>query len=176
MNGNSHIMLGRSAPDIVNVLVEIPKGSSNKYEYDQEMGVIKLDRVLHSPVFYPGDYGFIPQTLGEDGDPLDIVIITDSPTFPGCLVEARPLATLEMSDEKGNDEKIIAVPTRNPHFNRVQKLEDLEPHILKAVKHFFDQYKILEEKEVIVKGYLGIEETHKLILDAHQRFTQQKNA
>lgn len=147
------VPIGDKAPEIFNAVIEIPKGSTNKYEIDKKTGLLKLDRVLHSPIFYPFDYGFIPQTHGRDGDHLDVLIMLSHPTFPGCIVEARAIGVLLMRDEKGEDEKIFAVATRDPRFNNRQSIRDLNKHTLKEVDHFFTVYKALEEKSVKVLGW-----------------------
>jgi len=145
------------------VFVEIPKGSNNKYEYDKSKGVFRLDRVLFSPVYYPADYGYIPDTLADDGDPLDAMVITTFPTFPGCLITARIIGMFIMEDEKGRDEKVLGVPVSDPRFEDVQTLDDLDNHRLKEIAHFFSVYKNLEAKEVIVKGWAGIDAAVKVI-------------
>jgi len=165
-----NISIGDKYPEIVNVLIEIEKGGHNKYEYDDDLELIKLDRVLHSPLFFPADYGFIPKTTAEDGDHSDILVITDSPTFPGCLVEARIIGVMGMSDENGIDQKIIAVPNQNPHYQHVNDIKDLEPHILKEIAHFFNQYKMLENKDVEVGEWESKEKAIELIKKAHQAF------
>lgn len=147
------LLIGSKSPEIVNAFIEIPKGTYNKYEFDKSMEVIKLDRVLHSPFFYPVDYGFIPQTKAEDGDDLDIMVLTDSPTFPGCLLEVVPVGILNMTDDKGPDSKILAVPLKNPHYQNIKDLKDIEPSILNEIQHFFEQYKKLENKTVTVHGW-----------------------
>jgi inorganic pyrophosphatase len=144
--------------DFIEVMVEIPKGSRNKYEYDHERHVMRLDRRLFSATVYPADYGFVPDTLGEDGDPLDALVLLDDPTFPGCLVRAHPVGVFWMSDEKGPDAKIICVPVDDPRAGRVQDLADLPSHLLKEIEHFFDVYKMLEPgKESSTRGYEGRE-------------------
>ena len=140
-----NIPLHESYPEKLNVVVEIPKGSSNKYEVNED-GIIALDRVLHSPFFYPADYGFVPGTLADDGDAVDVLIVTDSPVFPGCLVEARPIGILYMEDDKGKDEKVIAVQTKNPRYSHIKDIADLGEHIVKEFDHFFSEYKKLEGK------------------------------
>lgn len=145
--------VGPNPPKLVNVIVEIPQGSTNKYEFDKELGVIRLDRVLYSPLFYPFDYGFIPQTLYMDGDPIDALVISSHPTFPGCLIEAIPIAVLSMRDDKGQDEKILCVSARDPRYNTWTCLSDLSEHVQKEVTHFFEVYKKLEEKSVEVLGW-----------------------
>ncbi|NLO90277.1 MAG: inorganic diphosphatase [Clostridia bacterium] len=153
----------------IEVFVEIPRGSNNKYEFDKEKGLFRLDRVLYSPVFYPADYGFIPDTLADDGDPLDAMVMTTFPTFPGCLIKARIIGMFIMEDEKGKDEKILGVPVHDPRFDNIKSLEDLEQHILKEFEHFFSVYKNLEGKEVIVRGWADKEEAMKTIEKAKQK-------
>jgi inorganic pyrophosphatase len=140
-------------PDVVEVVVEIPRGSRNKYEYDMQAGVFRLDRVLSSAVFYNFDYGYITDTLSEDGDPTDALLLIDEPTFPGCHVFARPVGCLEMSDEKGADFKILCVAVGDPHQAHVSKLSDIRPHRLVEIEHFFQTYKLLEDKTVDVIGW-----------------------
>ena len=144
------VPIGEEAPHVFNTIIEIPKGSTNKYEVDQKTGVIKLDRVLYSPLFYPFDYGYIPQTLYIDGDPLDVLVLVTHPTFPGCVVEAKAIGVLEMADEKGADEKILCVSTRDPRFNQRRSLNDLQDHTKREIIHFFEIYKALEDKSVEV--------------------------
>ncbi len=134
----------------VDAVIEIPMGSRNKYEIDEASGRMRLDRVLHSSVHYPTDYGFIPETLSDDGDRLDILVLTYSPTFPGCVLEARPIGGLSMVDEKGGDFKILAVPVGDPRFAATRSLDDLEQHWLLEIETFFKTYKLLEPKETEV--------------------------
>ncbi len=165
------LSIGKDWPNKINVLIEIPKGSSNKYEYDLTFDVIKLDRVLHSPFFYPVDYGFIPQTASKDGDALDAMVLTDSPVLPGILVSARPIGLLLMKDEEGTDHKILAVPSENPRYQEYQDLKDVPKHILKEIGHFFSEYKRLEGgKWAKVEGWKSKKEALKLITKAHQQF------
>lgn len=147
------VPIGPEAPNVVNTVIEIPRGSTNKYEVDPETGLIRLDRVLYSPLFYPFDYGFVPQTKYLDGDPIDTLVLLLHPTFPGCIVEAKPIGVLHMRDEKGPDEKLICVATKDPRFNPRRSLADLNPHSKKEIIHFFEVYKSLEEKEVDVEGW-----------------------
>lgn len=146
---------GPRAPEVVNAVIEVPKGSMNKFEYDVLIEAFRLDRVLYSSVHYPGDYGFIPSTLAEDGDPEDVLVLIDQPTFTGCILEVRPLGMLRMADEMGSDTKIIAVPTGDPRFGRYRELSELRPHVLKEVEHFFKIYKELEGKHTEVGGWFG---------------------
>jgi len=139
----------------VPAVVEIPQGSRNKYEYDHKTGRIVLDRVLFSSVHYPADYGFIPDTLADDGDPVDALVVTNEPTFPGCLVRARPIGLLNMRDEKGPDQKVLAVPIGDPRFDEVRDLNDLASHWLQEIENFFQTYKMLEDKFTEVVGWEG---------------------
>lgn len=160
---------GPSPPKVVHAIVEIHQGGRNKYEYDPKLEIFRLDRVLYSSVHYPGDYGFIPGTLAEDGDPLDILVMTTEPTFTGCLLETRPVGLFHMRDEKGKDEKVLAVPVLDPRFNQIFELEDVAPHFLPEVDHFFKIYKDLEGKKVEVLGWDGREAAEKSILLAIER-------
>jgi inorganic pyrophosphatase len=144
-------------------IVEIPRGSRNKYEVDHETGAIRLDRVLFSSVHYPTDYGFIPGTKSADGDPLDVLIIIEEPTFPGCHIEIRPIGVLRMRDEKGVDEKILAVPVSDPKFDEIQDISDLSKQWLAEIENFFNTYKMLERKESSVEGWRGGEEARAII-------------
>lgn len=155
-----------SDPDTINVIVEIPKGSMNKYEIDKKTGLIKLDRVLVSAVHYPGDYGIVPQTLGGDGDPLDVLLLVTYPTFPGALVEAAPVGVLHTIDNGDVDDKIIAVPVHDVRFEKVRNIGDVNKAALDEISNFFATYKLLEGKEVEVAGYGGLNEAQKIIVDA----------
>ena len=161
---------GNDIPNTVNAVIEIPKGSSNKYEYDKEMNVFILDRTLYSPVHYPGAYGFIPRTLSEDGDPLDVVVIVEGDTFPGCLIEVRPLGVLVMRDDKGLDHKILAVPTKDPRMRDVHGLQHLPSHYLAEVDYFFNIYKDLEGKKSDTYGWEDRLVAHKVINECVQRY------
>src|SRR5438552_3963986 len=147
------IGIGPNAPHVFNTIIEIPKGSTNKYEIDKTTGLIKLDRVLYSPLFYPFDYGYIPETHYLDGDPIDVLVLLLHPTFPGCIVEAKAIGVLEMRDDKGPDEKILCVSTKDPRYNSRKSINDLNEHTLKEIIHFFEVYKQLEEKSVEVIGW-----------------------
>ena len=153
-------------------MVEIPKGSRNKYEYDKEHNVIKFDRMLFSAVHYPSDYGFIPETLAEDGDPLDALVLVWEPTFPGCMIETKPIGLFKMWDEKGPDAKILCVPVNDPMWNHIKKLEDVAPHLLKEIEHFFKIYKDLEGKKTGVEGWRGLDAAFKVILESQQKYQQ----
>jgi inorganic pyrophosphatase len=141
--------------DEMNVIVEIPKFSKNKYEIDKKTGLIALDRVMHTAQDYPFDYGFVPQTLFDDGDALDVVLITTYPLLPGILVKARPVAIMEMTDGGDRDDKIVAVPVDDPRMNDIKDLADLNPHFKKEMSHFFETYKKIQNKEVSVGAWHG---------------------
>jgi inorganic pyrophosphatase len=157
---------GPSVPDVLTAVIEIPRHSRNKYEIDKETGMFRLDRVLHSAVHYPGDYGFIPQTLGDDGDPLDIVLMMTAPVFPGCLVEVRPVGIFHLVDRGDSDEKIIAVPTRDPFTEEIRDIKDLRSHALLELEHFFQVYKDLEQVRVETRGFDNAKAAKKVILKA----------
>ena len=144
---------GPRAPDTVNVFVESPKGSQNKYEYAHELHILRLDRVLFSPLHYPGDYGFIPGTMAEDGDPLDALVMVSFPTYPGTLIEARPIAVLDMVDGGKPDAKILCVPVHDIRFAEDKDMGDLPKPILDEIAHFFTVYKHLEGKVVEIRGW-----------------------
>jgi inorganic pyrophosphatase len=154
------------------VFVEIPKGSRNKYEYDPELGRIKYDRMLFSSVHYPSDYGFILDTLAEDGDPLDAMVLITEPTFPGCIIEVKPVGLFKMWDEKGPDEKILGVPLYDPLWNFIEKLEDVPPHLLLEIEHFFQVYKELEKKKTGVEGWENVDRAWEVIEEARKRYQE----
>ncbi len=156
------------------VLIEIPKGTRNKYEYDKELKLMRFDRMLFSAVHYPSDYGFILDTLGDDGDPLDAMILLTEPTFPGCLIEVKPIGLFKMWDEKGRDEKILCVPVTDPHWNNLNQLEDVTPHLLTEIEHFFAMYKELEMKKVAIDGWADRSTALKVIKRAQEKFAENK--
>ncbi len=156
------VKLDPKAPQVVDAVVEIPKLSRNKYEYDKESEVFRLDRVLHSPLHYPVDYGFIPQTYEGDGDPVDIMIFGDEPSFQGSVLKVRPIGLLRMLDEGCPDDKILAVPVGNPRFNEVRKLKNMPVHLMKEL-HFFSIYKELEGKETKVLEWRSAGEAREVI-------------
>jgi inorganic pyrophosphatase len=162
--------VGSRAPEIVNAVVEIPGGQANKYEYDEELRVFRLDRPLYASVHYPGDYGFIPSTRSDDGDPLDVLILLQNPTFPGCIIEIRPIGILKMRDQTIWDEKILAVASSSPVHKRVLNHTDLDQHVLREIEHFYTVYKQLEGKHTEVQGWHGAAHAQKIIRDAQQRF------
>jgi inorganic pyrophosphatase len=149
--------------------VEIPKGSRNKYEWDDELQAVKLDRFLFSSMVYPTDYGFIPDTLGRDDDPLDVMVIVSEPTFPGCRIEVKPIGLFRMRDEHGVDDKVLAVPLSDPAWNTLETLDDVSAQLREEIQHFFSVYKDLERKTVEVDGWYSREEALEEIADARRR-------
>ena len=146
--------------------VEIPKGSRNKYEWDEELKAIKLDRFLFSSVVYPTDYGYLLDTWGQDDDPLDAMVCVSEPTFPGCVIPVKPIALFKMHDEKGEDDKIVCVPLKDPGWNEAETLDDIPKALQREITHFFSIYKELEEKKVDVEGWRSKEEALEVIADA----------
>lgn len=146
-------MTSKKQSTTFDVLIEIPKGSRNKYEYDFTLKKIRFDRLLFSSMMYPADYGFIPETLALDGDPLDVLVLGTEPTFPMCVMEVKPIGVFHMADEKGNDEKLICVPVSDPIWNCMNDLSDINAHQIKEIEHFFKVYKDLEKKIVDVEGW-----------------------
>jgi inorganic pyrophosphatase len=172
---------GPNFPEEVYCLVEIDRGGSNKYEYDKELGVFRLDRALYGSVFYPTEYGFIPQTWSaDDGDPLDIMVLSTFPTFPGCLLKSRPIGLLKMTDSGRKDNKIIAAASDDPRFDEVKNLDDLEPHFKKEIENFWGNYSDLQpDKEIKVLGWSGVEKAYKIIEKANTDYQEkfgEKNA
>ena len=159
-------MTGQEPREPIEVTVEIPSGSRNKYEYDHRLGRFVLDRVLYSSVHYPCDYGFIEGSLAEDWDPLDVLVSIAEPTFPGCVVRARPIGVLDMADEKGHDYKILAVAHDDPRWEGTGALEDISPHRLREIENFFETYKRLEHRPTEVRGWLGVADAWRIIDDA----------
>src|SRR3954451_10498661 len=147
-------------------VIEIPKGSTNKYELDKETGLLRLDRVLYSAVYYPADYGFIPRTYCDDGDPLDVLVLGTEPVFPLTIVEARAIGVMRMRDEKGIDDKIVAVSVRDPAYSEYTDQAQLPVHVLRQVRRFFQDYKVLEHKQVMIEDMLGPENAIAIIVDA----------
>lgn len=165
-----HVPIGNDQPNEVNVIVEIPEQSRSKFEYDTTLDIFRLDRALHSAIHYPGDYGFIPETLAVDGDPLDVLVLVIEPTFTGCLVVARPIALVEMLDNGIEDDKILAVPVGEPAFEAVHSGEDMFPHMLRKVRHFFATYKQLEGKNTEIGEWRDAAYARTIIAEAHDRF------
>ncbi|MEM8723371.1 MAG: inorganic diphosphatase [Cyanobacteria bacterium P01_G01_bin.39] len=150
-------------PGVINVLIEIPGGSKNKYEFDKDMNAFALDRVLFASVKYPYDYGFVPNTLADDGDPLDGMVMMDEPTFPGCVIAARPIGMLLMIDGGDRDEKILCVPAEDPRYNEVKSLKDIAPHRLEEIAEFFRTYKNLEKKVTEIQGWKDVDAVTPLV-------------
>jgi inorganic pyrophosphatase len=158
--------MAADAGDELLAYVEIPKGSRNKYEYDQELGRLILDRFLSSSTVYPTDYGYLVGHLGRDGDPLDALVCVSEPTFPGCVIRVKPIALFKMHDEKGEDDKIVCVPLNDPGWNHAERLEDIPKQLQREIAHFFSIYKQLEDKKVAVEGWRSREEALGVIEDA----------
>jgi inorganic pyrophosphatase len=165
----SHVGPGPNAPHVLHTVVEIPKGCRNKYELDPETGLFRLDRYLYSATHYPGDYGFVPGSLCEDGDPLDVLVMVNEKTFTGCLIHARVLGVFHMLDKGQGDEKILAVPDRDPLFATYLDLADVPPHFLREVEHFFATYKQLEGHAVEVQGWGNAADARQVVGDAIRR-------
>lgn len=159
---------------VVNAIIEIPKGRRNKFEYDKKLGVFKLDRHLYSSSFYPGDYGFVPQTLAEDGDPLDVLVMVNEATFPGCLIETRIIGLFKMQDRGDNDYKLLGVPNNDPLFDEFTELAHTPKHFLREVSHFFETYKQLEGVEVVAQGWDDKYNAVSIVDAAIERFKGQK--
>ena len=158
---------------VENVLIEIPKGSRNKYEYDKEKKVIKFDRMLFSSMVYPCDYGFFPDTLALDSDPLDAMVLTWEPTFPECVIDVHLVALFDMEDDKGRDQKILCVPKSDPLWNYIETIDQVPPHLLKEITHFFQTYKNLENKHVNVIGWKGLKTAVTILQEAKSRYIEQ---
>lgn len=168
--------IGERCPDLVNAVIEVPRGGVNKYEYDKKLNVFRLDRTLYSPVHYPGDYGFIPSTLASDGDPLDVLVLVDNASFPGCLMEVRPIGELEMLDQGVRDEKVLAVVNNDPRYTEVSNYTDIYTHILREIEHFFSIYKDLEGKRTKTIAWHSAEAARRVILESQGRFADRKAA
>jgi inorganic pyrophosphatase len=156
------------------MFVEIPQHSANKYEYDGKLGVFRLDRALYSPLHYPGDYGFIPGTLADDNDPLDVLVLVQQPSYPGVLIEVRPVGVLNMVDSDEQDQKILAVPNRNPRYDQIHTMDQIFPHVRREIEHFFSIYKELEGKVTSMQGWGGPREARKAITECRQRYLDLK--
>ncbi|MBX3006578.1 MAG: inorganic diphosphatase [Melioribacteraceae bacterium] len=166
------VSYGKEVPSFVNAVIEIPKGSQAKYELDKESGLLKLDRVLFSAVYYPANYGFIPQTLSDDDDPLDILVICSVDVDPFCLIEAKVIGVMEMIDNEERDEKIISVAKNDLSVNYIEDVKDLPPHTMIQLQRFFEDYKKLEHKNVIVEKIAGKEEAYKVIDESIIRYQE----
>lgn len=167
---------GPEIPELVRMIVEIPKNSTNKYEYDGELEMFRLDRVLYSPMHYPGDYGFIPGTLAGDGDPLDVLCLVQVPSFTGCLIEVRPVGILEMRDQTEEDQKILAVPTHDPRYDEIHTIDQVFSHIRREIEHFFSIYKELQGTKTAIAGWGGPKEARRAITESRQNYLNIKAA
>lgn len=163
---------GPTSPDVINVIVEIPGGTRNKYEFDHEGGFIRLDRVMASPLHYPADYGLIPRTLYDDGDPLDVLVLIKEPTFPGCVLIARPIGMFRMLDQESPDDKVLAVAHNDPLYSDYTELNHVSNHYLREVAHFFNRYKDLEGKRVETIGWENREYALERILHAQNLYRE----
>jgi len=162
--------------EAIEVVIEIPRGSRNKYEFDHDRGIFVLDRVLYSSVHYPTDYGFIDQTLALDGDPLDVLVVIDEPTFPGCRLLMRPIGMLDMTDEKGHDEKVLGVAMGDPRYSDLHTLSDLGSHWLREIENFFETYKALEDKWTNVVGWKDEHAAERAISAARELYASTQQA
>ena len=165
---------GPDAPELVRAIIEIPKGSANKYEYDGDLQLFRLDRALYSPMHYPGDYGFIPGTLADDGDPLDVLVLVTDASFTGCLIEVRPIGLLRMVDKDENDEKVLAVPNRNPRFDSIHTVDQVFSHVRREIEHFFSIYKELQGSKTRIDGWDGPPVARKVINGCRQAYLDKK--
>ena len=163
---------GPDAPHIVRMVVEIPKDSTNKYEYDASLGMFRLSRALYSPMHYAGDYGFIPGTVAEDNEPLDVLCLVTTRSFTGCLAYVRPVAVLDMLDGTEVDHKIIAVPARDPRYENVEDLAQVEPHVRREFEHFFEIYKELEGRTMQTRCWGGREEAERIVRESRRRYLE----
>jgi inorganic pyrophosphatase len=164
------IPTGPNPPTEVTAVIEIPTNERNKYELDKELGVFRLDRVLHSAVHYPGDYGFLPRTLGDDGDPLDVLVLMTIPVFTGCLVNVRPIGLFHLVDRGAADEKVLGVPVGDPYSAGLNDLGDIPPHYLKEIEHFFQVYKDLEGTRTVTRGFEDAEAARRAIVEAMEAY------
>jgi inorganic pyrophosphatase len=172
--GNVAARVSANGPDTAIVRIEIPKGSRNKYEYDRELDAIKLDRFLFSSMVYPTDYGYFPDTQADDGDALDAMVCVSEPTFPGCIIEVKPIALFKMKDDKGIDDKILCVPCQDPGWNTLNSLDDIAKQLRDEIEHFFSVYKDLEQKKVTVDGWYSREDAIDEIAKARERYEEEK--
>lgn len=175
MNLLHDITPGKNIPDEINVIVEINKGSKNKYELDKETGMIMLDRVMFTSQDYPFDYGFVPQTHWHDGDPLDVVLLTTNPLVPGLLLKARPVAVFDMIDDGESDAKILAVPVKDPRFADVKDIADVNPHTIEEIRHFFETYKQIQKKSVTIPTIRDAKAAMEVIVEGVELYKKEFN-
>lgn len=166
------VSTGENPPEYVNAIIEIPRGSRAKYEIDKQSGLIKLDRVIYASMYYPLNYGFIPQTLGEDGDPLDIVVLTQVSVVPLCMIPSKVIGVMQMIDRGEADEKIIAVAEQDPSVSHINNVHDLPAYLLSELRHFFENYKTLENKKVVINEFLSREEAFNVIRASLQQYQE----
>lgn len=165
-----------SETEILNIVIEVPKGSRNKYEYDEELGTIKLDRFLFSSMVYPVDYGFVPDTLGEDGDALDAMVVVSEPTFPGCIIPAIPIGLFRMTDDGELDDKILCVPAQDPNWNYIRSMDALATQLQEEIAHFFSVYKQPEGKIVDVDGWYPLDFAFEILEASRRRYQDRPDA
>lgn len=163
---------GEKAPEVVNAIIEIPQGSRTKYEVDKDTGLLKLDRVVYSSFHYPVNYGFIPKTLGLDGDPLDILVLCSQSIQPLCLVKATVIGNMQMIDSGEEDDKIIAVATNDPSVNHISSIDELPKHFFSELKNYFEQYKVLENKQVQIEDFQTTQEAYRVITESIELYKQ----
>jgi inorganic pyrophosphatase len=167
---------GANCPETVRMIVEIPMNSTNKYEYDAETNLFRLDRVLYSPMHYPGDYGFIPGTLAEDDDPMDVLCMVQEASFPGCLTTVRPVGILNMTDNAKGDQKVLAVPVNNPRYDEIYTIDQIFPHVRREMEHFFEIYKELQGIRIVSQGWGSPIEARRMINESRTRYLDRKKA
>lgn len=165
---------GEKVPDIITAIIEVPKGSQTKYELDKLSGLLRVDRILYSAVHYPANYGFIPQSYCEDNDPLDVLVLCQESVLPLSIMRVRPIGVMKMIDQDEADDKIVAVHVDDPEFDHYQSIDELPPHCLKILRRFFEDYKILENKEVKIERFLGPKEAKEVISSAFRLYDQNK--
>ena len=165
---------GENAPDVITAIIEVPKGSQTTYELDKLSGLLKVDRILYSAVHYPANYGFIPQSYCEDNDPLDVLVLCQETVLPLSMMRVRPIGVMKMIDQGEADDKIIAVHVDDPEFEHYHSIDELPPHFLKILRRFFEDYKILENKEVKIERFLGPDEAKQTLLDAIKLYDENK--